>query len=99
MKTEGECSRGRSFSGEFASIINKNFPDRELFLFDTFEGFDEREVAYEADNKFSEAVKGQLNITSEKLVLSRMRFPENCIIKKDTSQSRLKGLTWYYESS
>lgn len=28
------------FQGEFASVINKNFPDRKLYLFDTFEGFD-----------------------------------------------------------
>lgn len=28
------------FQGNFAKVINANFPDRKLYLFDTFEGFD-----------------------------------------------------------
>ena len=70
------------FQGEFACIINESFPDRKLYLFDTFEGFDERDIVYEQRNNFSDAAKGQLNITSENLVLEKMKYPDNCIICK-----------------
>lgn len=70
------------FQGEFASIINENFPDRKLYLFDTFEGFDERDIAYEEINNFSHAAKGQLSTTSEDMVLGRMKYPNNCIVCK-----------------
>ncbi len=70
------------FQGEFASIINQCFPDRTLYLFDTFSGFDERDIVYEESSKYSDATKGHLSITSEKLVLSKMKYPSNCIIKK-----------------
>ena len=70
------------FQGEFASVINENFPDRKLYLFDTFEGFDKRDVVYEEKNNFSNATVGHLNITSETLVLNKMKHPEKCVFKK-----------------
>lgn len=51
-------------------------------MFDTFEGFDERDVVYERKNGFSDAIVGQLNITSEDFVMDKMKYPEKCIIKK-----------------
>ena len=45
------------FRGEFASKINKCFPNSKLYLFDTFEGFDERDVKIELDRKFSGSEK------------------------------------------
>ena len=78
----GVIAEAGVFQGEFASILNDCFPDRTLYLFDTFEGFDERDIAYESANQFSTAAKGHLNITSEELVLSKMKHPEKCIIKK-----------------
>lgn len=80
------------FQGEFAKIINESFPDKKLYLFDTFEGFDERDVVYEEKNKFSDAVKGHLNLTSEKLVLNKMKFPERCIIKRGYFPESAEGI-------
>lgn len=70
------------FQGEFASVINRSFPDRKLYLFDTFEGFDTRDVFFEEKNRYSDAKTGDLSITSETLVLNKMPHPENCVIKK-----------------
>lgn len=70
------------FQGEFAAVMNENFPDRKLYLFDTFEGFDQRDVVIEEKHQYSDAKAGYLNITSEILVLNKMPHPENCIIKK-----------------
>ena len=80
------------FQGEFAKIINENSPDRELYLFDTFKGFDEKDIAFEQINKFSEAKIGYLNITSEKLVLSKMKHPEKCVIRKGYFPETAVGL-------
>ncbi len=78
----GEVAEAGVFQGEFAKIINDIFSDRKLYLFDTFEGFDERDIWYEEKNNFSEAKRGHLNLTSEELVLEKMPNPGQCIIKK-----------------
>lgn len=78
----GAVAEAGVFQGEFASMINSNFPDRILYLFDTFEGFDQRDVMFEEKNSYSDAKAGYLNITSETLVLDKMKYPENCVIRK-----------------
>ena len=41
---EGSTAELGVFKGEFSRFINHYFPDRKLYLFDTFEGFDSRDV-------------------------------------------------------
>ncbi len=70
------------YQGEFAKVINSAFKDRKIYLFDTFEGFDGRDVSIEQNNAFSNAEIRNLNNTSVDLVMSKMPYPENVIIKK-----------------
>ncbi|GHV80292.1 hypothetical protein AGMMS49944_20830 [Spirochaetia bacterium] len=71
------------YKGDFAKRINICFPDRKLFLFDTFEGFDERDVNAEIAQNFSTAVvTSDFTNTSVEVVLNKMKYPENCIVKK-----------------
>ena len=70
------------FRGEFAKYINSVFPDRKLFLFDTFEGFDVRDIKTEINNNYSSAQKNDFSDTSVNLVIKKMKYPENCIVKK-----------------
>jgi O-methyltransferase len=69
------------YLGDFAKIINIAFPDRKLYLFDTFEGFDKRDIQVDLENKFS---TGEQNFsgTSVELVLEKMQNRQNCIVKK-----------------
>ena len=69
------------YKGNFAKNINKAFPDRKFYLFDTFEGFDERDLKTEIKENYSSG-KAIFSNTSENLVLSLMKYKENCIIKK-----------------
>lgn len=92
-KISGCVAEAGVFQGEFASEINICFPDRRLYLFDTFEGFDERDIVWEAKNMFSDAAAGHLNLTSEMQVLNKMRYPENCIIKKGYFPESAEGIT------
>jgi len=69
------------YKGEFAKHINALFPDRKIYLFDTFEGFNDNDVVLDINNNFS--VKTiQFSDTDINLVLNKMKYPENVIIKK-----------------
>lgn len=84
--------------GEFARFINKYFPDRTLYLFDTFSGFDERGIRKEQSlndesflkSHFNQA--GRFSGANEILVLSRMPNKENCVIKKGYFPEIAKGI-------
>lgn len=45
----GLTGRQVFFRGEFAKYIHRAFPHSKLYLFDTFEGFDQRGVKYEKE--------------------------------------------------
>jgi O-methyltransferase len=50
---EGNVAELGVYKGKFARYINQYFPDRVLYLFDTFEGFDNRDTKKEIQEKFS----------------------------------------------
>jgi O-methyltransferase len=80
-KINGNVAELGVFRGEFAEKINKAFPDRKLYLFDTFEGFNEKDVEIEKLSKYSKR-RHDFSKTNEEIVLQKMRFHENCIIRK-----------------
>lgn len=69
------------YRGDFAKLINIAFPDRKLYLFDTFEGFDKRDVNIDRENNFSSG-DYDFSKTSVELVLNKMQNRQNCVIKK-----------------
>ncbi|MDE6386755.1 MAG: macrocin-O-methyltransferase [Lachnospiraceae bacterium] len=69
------------FQGDFAKYMNQYFPDRKLYLFDTFEGFDEKDVALERQNNYSAAGAADYHNTSLELVRQKMEYPDQCIFK------------------
>lgn len=76
----GECAEAGVFEGDFARYINEYFPNRVLHLFDTFEGFDERDI--EKEKGLSAAKTGEYGNTSEEKVMKKMPFPNQCVIHK-----------------
>lgn len=91
-KMQGDVAEAGVFQGEFAKIINKSFPDRKLYLFDTFEGFDGRDIVYEEKYRFSDEKSGHLNMTSEDMVIRKMMYPQNCVVKKGYFPETAKGI-------
>ncbi|MCR4924799.1 MAG: TylF/MycF family methyltransferase [Clostridiales bacterium] len=57
------------------------FPTKKIYLCDTFEGFDKRDIAVDDERKFSEGSQ-DWSETSIDFVLSRMPFKDNCIVRK-----------------
>lgn len=76
------------FQGECAKFINAYFPDKKLYLFDSFEGFDQRDIEYEigmgnaAYNNSIFTSKEIFDRTSIELVMRKMIYPDNIIIRK-----------------
>ena len=85
-------AEGGVFQGIFAREINRYFPDRRLYLFDTFEGFHKDDVAVELENGFSDVKEGYYFETSEETVMDQMPHPENVITKKGHFPETLRGM-------
>ncbi|MCM3338746.1 TylF/MycF family methyltransferase [Paenibacillus sp. MER TA 81-3] len=79
---EGAVAELGVYKGDFSKIINHLFKDRRLFLFDTFEGFSQRDVNFEKNHQLSNIKVGHLCDTTINTVLLKMNNPENCIVKK-----------------
>lgn len=81
------------YQGEFSQCINILFSDRKLYLFDTFEGFEEKEANYEKENGscnevFIDSFK---NVNIEK-VLSKMKYLKNVEIRQGIFPATAEGL-------
>jgi O-methyltransferase len=83
------------FRGEFAKLINRAFPDRKLYLFDTFEGFYSENVSVDKSKQYSADLNDFTN-TSVELVMRKMRFPENCIVRKGYFPNSFTGIDEKY---
>ena len=69
------------YKGDFAKRINQLFADKKLYLFDTFEGFSDRDINTEKQSNYSSGEQ-DFSDTSVALVLSKMKYRDNCIVKK-----------------
>jgi len=90
-KVQGSVAELGVYKGKFAQYINQLFPDRTLYLFDTFEGFNEKDVQIETSNKFSTGDQDFSN-TSVPGVLALMKHPEKCEIRQGWFPESLNGL-------
>lgn len=66
------------YRGEFAAEINRLFPERPLHLFDTFAGFDERDVR-EEDSRFSSHSRMNFSDTSAEAVRACLPHSERAV--------------------
>lgn len=82
------------YRGDFARFIAKLMPDRMLYLFDTFEGFDDRDDSENDDREILHGAYGEWNFkgTSMEVVLERIGLHDNVIVKKGYFPETSKGL-------
>lgn len=90
---DGNVAELGVFRGEFAQYINIAFPDRLCYLFDSFDGFDVNEALNEVKSgnctaAFVKAYK-QTNVN---IVLEKMKYTENLIIKQGVFPESINGL-------
>lgn len=80
---EGAVAELGVFRGTFSSLINQRFPERKLYLFDTFEGFDQAEIDKESDLGRCDAMFAQYHTdTSLERMLANLPFPQKGIVCK-----------------
>lgn len=87
----GNCAEAGVFRGDFAQHINYWFPDRTLYLADTFEGFPKEDIDTEQKKGFSDGCQDWSG-TNVRKVLSRMPFQEQCIVKKGRFPDSMQDL-------
>ena len=82
------------FQGGFAKYINEFFPDRTLYLFDTFEGFAVSDIEKEKEIGTKRMFDRSYNYSgiSIELVMEKMKNPKNVLVKKGFFPETTKGL-------
>lgn len=88
----GACAEVGVFRGVNARKINQYFPDKELHLFDTFEGFAANDIEIELQMGRKDVMAGQFNDTSVDIVMKKMEYPEQIVIHKGYFPDTAKGL-------
>ena len=91
-KIPGDVAELGVYRGDFASKINIAFPDRKLYLFDTFEGFAAEDIETEKKESFSKMESNDFSDTSVSLVMKKMTHPENCVVKKGFFPETAEGV-------
>ena len=76
----GQVAEAGVFEGDFAKELNYYFSDRDLYLFDTFEGFSNLDICEEVG--LSTAKVGDYAHTTEKMVMDKMPYPDKVKIFK-----------------
>jgi hypothetical protein len=86
-KIKGNVAECGVFRGDCAKFINYYFPDRKLYLCDTFEGFDSSDMQYEkagsgafGKSRFSD--QAFFAETGVGLVMEKMTYPQNVVVRK-----------------
>lgn len=78
---QGSVAELGVYKGEFAEKISLAFPDRPFYLFDTFSGFDTRDIAKDQSDAFSTGEQ-DFSDTSVTAVLNRIPNAGQCIVKQ-----------------
>lgn len=80
------------YKGDTAWQINYFLPEKQFYLFDTFEGFAESDIKIEKAYALSKAETGEFSDTSVGAVLERLPHPEKCHIRKGHFPETAAGL-------
>lgn len=82
------------YKGSFSRHINAAFPNSKLYLFDTFDGFDQRDVDFDHSLGFDAEwiKKSHLAFGDIDYVLSRMPYRDKCVVKKGFFPETVQGI-------
>ncbi|MDO4489659.1 MAG: TylF/MycF/NovP-related O-methyltransferase [Lachnospiraceae bacterium] len=92
LKIQGVVAELGVYKGDLARKLNALFPDRDLYLFDTFEGFSCNDIDIETEKDCSKAAEGDFSDTSVELVRSRMPHPQQVVFRKGYFPDTAVGL-------
>jgi len=90
-KIAGSVAELGVYKGGFAKYINQAFPEKKLYLFDTFEGFDSKDISIEK-KRGSWNIDQDFSDTNVDMVLNKMKNKSQCIFKKGWFPDTTKDL-------
>ena len=79
---EGNVAELGCYNGDISWQLNALMPDRKLYLFDTMEGFDDRDLAVELEQGFTTVKKNEYLFAKEDYLMARLPYPDNVVLKK-----------------
>ena len=82
----GDTAELGVYQGAFAREINRCFPDRKLYLLDTFEGFAEADLKHETGGTY----RNDFSDTSIELVRQKLPHPEHAVFVKGHLEAGLE---------
>lgn len=91
----GQMAELGVYRGITSRFINTIIPDKTLYLFDTFEGFDKRDMDIQSEEDLyltTDNRQVEFSDTTVEEVLRIMPHPESCVIKKGYFPQSLNGL-------
>ena len=91
----GDVAECGVYRGWFASVINDNFPNETLWLFDTFSGFDERDIEMDmepAKKAIREGMFDRFYVTSETIVKLRCMHRNKLKIRRGYVPDSFSGI-------
>ncbi len=80
VNVDGAVAELGVYRGDFARLINILFAGRKLYLFDTFSGFDDADIAVDKDLGYSKADKKEFEGTSVEVVLDKLPYPKQAVV-------------------
>ena len=91
-KIQGSIAELGVFRGVFSRYINYVFPDRKMYLFDTFEGFIEDEIVMDEKNGIDTKWCNSFKLTDTDIVKNNMANKDNIIIRQGFFPTTAEGL-------
>ncbi|MBQ8261058.1 MAG: class I SAM-dependent methyltransferase [Lachnospiraceae bacterium] len=92
-KVEGAIAECGVYKGWFANYMSRFMPDRKFYLFDTFSGFDERDIDEKEKNYSAEFRKTpNFHDTSVEIALNNIAWRANTIVRKGYFPDTAAGL-------
>ncbi len=82
LGVEGNVAELGCYNGDISWQLNALMPDRKLYLFDTMEGFDDRDLAVELEKGFTTVKPNEYIFAKEDYLMARLPYPENVTLKK-----------------
>jgi len=96
---DGNVAELGVYKGGFARYINKYFPKKVLYLFDTFEGFRDSSLDKFVDKRFEAWMECDRNVTNYcinhdtlDVFLKNFSFPDMCVIRQGFFPDTTEGL-------
>lgn len=95
-KVLGQLAEVGVYRGDFSAKMNLLFPQKRLYLFDTFSGFEQKDIEWGIQQKLVTdsfvSIIPEYSNTCMEYVLKKMHYPDQCIFKQGYFPDSLNGL-------